>query len=453
MRQRVMIAMALACNPKVLIADEPTTALDVTIQAQILDLIVKLQEELGAGVVLITHDLGVVANVADEVVVMYHGKVMESGAVEDIFEKPEHPYLKALLAAVPRFDMGPGERLTPIREIKPATGHLLAEVEKQSADGPPLLEARSLSKSFQARRALGAEAKSFLAVDDVSFQIRRGECLGLVGESGCGKSTTSKMIMSALKPDQGEVLFADAGKQVDLTKLRPKELFGYRRRMQYVFQDPFSALNPRMTVREILTEPLIIHEIGDAAYRLEMARELMQLVGLDDRHLSRYPHSFSGGQRQRIGIARALALKPELLLCDEPVSALDVSVQAQILNLLKDLQDRLGLTYLFVSHNLAVVDYMADRIAVMCAGRIVEVAEKAALFDHPRHPYTQGLLAAVPEPDLAHPLDFAKLMDERASDPTTWPAPFGLMPGEPARLDEVAPGHFVRVSVRSKEAA
>ena len=208
-----------------------------------------------------------------------------------------------------------------------------------------------------------------------------------------------------------------------------------------------------MTVREILLEPMIIHKVGDAAYRLEMARELMQLVGLDDRHLSRYPHSFSGGQRQRIGIARALALKPELILCDEPVSALDVSVQAQILNLLKDLQSKLGLTYLFVSHNLAVVDYMADRIAVMCAGRLVEIAPKAEFFANPRHPYTQGLLAAVPNPDLDHPLDFAKLMGERASNPANWAAPYGLQPGALAKLEEVAPNHFVRVAVHQKEAA
>ncbi len=455
LRQRAMIAMALVCRPSLLIADEPTTALDVTIQAQILKLIRDLQGELGMAVLMITHDLGVVANVADEVVVMYHGEVMESGPVEDIFRNPGHPYLKSLLAAVPRFDMAPGERLVPIREIKPSTGHLLAEVEQEDApaDAPPLLEARGLTKSFHARTALGAEAKTFLAVDDVSFTIRKGECLGLVGESGCGKSTTSKMIMSALKPDSGQVLFNDKGKVVDLSTLRPSALFDYRRRMQYVFQDPFSALNPRMTVREILTEPLIIHKVGDAGYRLEMARELMQLVGLDDMHLSRYPHSFSGGQRQRIGIARALALKPELLLCDEPVSALDVSVQAQILNLLKDLQDKLGLTYLFVSHNLAVVDYMADRIAVMCAGRLVEIADKAALFENPRHPYTQGLLAAVPEPNLDQPLDFAKLMDERASDPACWPEPFTLLRGEPAALQEVAPGHFVRVNLKSKEAA
>lgn len=454
LRQRAMIAMALVCRPSLLIADEPTTALDVTIQAQILKLIRDLQEGFGMAVLMITHDLGVVANVADEVVVMYHGKVVEAGAVDDIFRDAQHPYLKALLAAVPRFDMDEGERLTPIREIKPSTGHLLAEVERaDDAAAPPILEVNSLSKSFRSRRGIGAKAERFLAVDDVSFAIERGECLGLVGESGCGKSTTSKMIMSALQPDSGEVLFGDGDRQVDLSALRPKELFEYRRRMQYVFQDPFSALNPRMTVREILTEPLIIHKIGDAAYRLEMARELMQLVGLDDRHLSRYPHSFSGGQRQRIGIARALALKPELLLCDEPVSALDVSVQAQILNLLKDLQDRLGLTYLFVSHNLAVVDYMADRIAVMCAGRLVEVASKADLFDDPRHPYTQGLLAAVPEPDLDHPLDFARLMDDRASDPTCWPEPFRLEPGAPAELVEVAPRHFVRVSSRSKEAA
>jgi peptide/nickel transport system ATP-binding protein len=404
-------------------------------------------------VLMITHDLGVVANVADEVVVMYHGKVMEQGAVKDIFRNPQHPYLKALLAAVPRFDMEEGERLVPIREIKPATGHLLADIEKKGKPGePPLLDVQGLKKSFRVRSGIG-DAKTFRAVDDVGFTIQRGECLGLVGESGCGKSTTSKMIMNALKPDEGQVLFNVDGEQIDLTHMSPKQLFPYRKRMQYMFQDPFSALNPRMTVREILLEPLIIHKVGDAAYRLEMARELMQLVGLDDRHLSRYPHSFSGGQRQRIGIARALALKPELILCDEPVSALDVSVQAQILNLLKDLQTRLGLTYLFVSHNLAVVDYMADRIAVMCAGRLVEIAPKAELFANPRHPYTQGLLAAVPEPDLDHPLDFAKLMGERASNPANWAAPYGLQPGAPAKLEEVAPNHFVRVAVNQKEAA
>ena len=454
LRQRAMIAMALVCRPSLLIADEPTTALDVTIQAQILKLIKDLQAELGMAVMMITHDLGVVANVADEVVVMYHGKVMESGPVDEIFRNPEHPYLKSLLAAVPRFDMLKGERLTPIREIKPSTGHLLQETNKASTPSikEPLLEVKGLTKRFKSRRSLGAEQKTFLAVDDVSFSIGRGECLGLVGESGCGKSTTSKMIMSALKPDEGQVLFGDQGTQVDLSNLRSKELFPFRRRMQYVFQDPFSALNPRMTVREILMEPLVIHSIGDPSYQLEMARELMQLVGLDDRHLSRYPHSFSGGQRQRIGIARALALKPELLLCDEPVSALDVSIQAQILNLLKDLQDKLGLTYLFVSHNLAVVDYMADRIAVMCAGRLVEIAKKEDLFADPRHPYTQGLLAAVPEPNLDHPLDFSKLMDERASDPTNWPVPFRLRPGERAHMEEVAPGHLVRMAILAREA-
>ena len=453
LRQRAMIAMALVCRPSLLIADEPTTALDVTIQAQILKLIKDLQAELHMAVLMITHDLGVVANVADEVVVMYHGKVMEQGAVEDIFRNPQHPYLKALLAAVPRFDMKEGERLVPIREIKPTTGHLLADIEMQGKPGePPLLDVQGLKKSFRVRSGIG-DAKTFRAVDDVGFTIQRGECLGLVGESGCGKSTTSKMIMNALKPDEGQVLFNVDGKQIDLTHMSPKQLFPYRKRMQYMFQDPFSALNPRMTVREILLEPLIIHKVGDAAYRLEMARELMQQVGLDDRHLSRYPHSFSGGQRQRIGIARALALKPELILCDEPVSALDVSVQAQILNLLKDLQTRLGLTYLFVSHNLAVVDYMADRIAVMCAGRLVEIAPKAELFANPRHPYTQGLLAAVPEPDLDHPLDFAKLMGERASNPANWAAPYGLQPGAPAKLEEVAPNHFVRVAVHHKEAA
>jgi peptide/nickel transport system ATP-binding protein len=283
-----------------------------------------------------------------------------------------------------------------------------------------------------------------LAVDDVSFAIRRGECLGLVGESGCGKTTLSRIIMRALRPDRGQVLFNDGGRQIDLLELGGRELFSYRRRLQYVFQDPYSALNPRMTVFDIVSEPLVIHGVGDRKQRAEMVRELLELVGLDARHLNRYPHSFSGGQRQRIVIARALALKPDLLLCDEPVSALDVSVQAQILNLLKDLQAKLGLTYLFVSHNLAVVDYMADRIAVMCAGRLVELAPRAKLFRNPVHPYTRALLAAVPEPDLDHPLDFAELMDGRASDPAAWPEPFTLDGAHAAEWVAVDEGHFVR---------
>ncbi|MCH9670878.1 MAG: ATP-binding cassette domain-containing protein, partial [Gammaproteobacteria bacterium] len=280
------------------------------------------------------------------------------------------------------------------------------------------------------------------ALDNVSLKVARGKCLGLVGESGCGKTTLSKIIMRALDPDQGEVVFNDRGRLVKMENLRGKELTQFRKKIQFIFQDPFSSLNPRMTVFDIISEPLIIHGMSERQRRVEVVQELMGQVGLDSRFLSRYPHSFSGGQRQRIGIARALALNPELLVCDEPVSALDVSVQAQILNLLKDLQRELGLTYLFVSHNLAVVDYMADEIAVMCAGKMVEMAPRELLFQRPLHPYTQALLAAVPRPDLNHPLDLTALMEGKSSDPNEWPSPFG--PGGKLDLIDVGGGHFIR---------
>ncbi len=452
LRQRGMIAMALVCRPALLIADEPTTALDVTIQAQILKLMRDLQIELGMAVLLITHDLGVVANMADEIVVMYHGKVVESGTLHDIFKDPHHPYLMALLRAVPRFHMEPGERLVPIREIKAAAGRLMAEKEpwpEGQAKDATLLTVRGIRKSFRIRKSGflgGGIDASVLAVDDVSFEIKRGECLGLVGESGCGKTTLSKVIMRALKPDSGEVVFNDRGRPVDVLKLESNELMRFRRKVQFIFQDPFSSLNPRMTVFDIINEPLVIHNVGDATTRAEMAKELMRLVGLDARHLKRYPHSFSGGQRQRIGIARALALRPDLLICDEPVSALDVSIQAQILNLLKDLQDKLELTYLFISHNLAVVDYIADRIAVMCAGRLVEVAPSELLFRNPVHPYTRALLAAVPEPDPEYRLDFSRLMEDRASYPARWPAPFTVDRDHQPHLVHIGDGHFVRAT-------
>ncbi len=447
LRQRAMIAMALVCRPALLVADEPTTALDVTIQAQILKLIADLQSELDMAVLIITHDLGVVANVADEIVVMYHGKVMESGPLEEIFRNPGHDYLKALLRAVPRFHMAPGERLVPLREIRHATGHLLAP----QADDPappagnrPLLEITGLTKRFSLRKSgIFGGGGEVLAVDDVSLRVRRGECLGLVGESGCGKTTLSKMIMRALKPDAGAIVFDD-GAPVDLVPLSERGLLPYRRKIQFIFQDPFSSLNPRMTVFDIISEPLVIHAVGDEDYRTEMVRELMALVGLDPRHLNRYPHSFSGGQRQRIGIARALALRPKLLICDEPVSALDVSVQAQILNLLRDLRAELGLTYVFVSHNLAVVDYISDRIAVMCAGRLVETAPREILFKRPIHPYTRALLAAVPDPDPDARLDLSALMDGKASDPAEWPAPFTLDGDDSAILHDLGGEHFVR---------
>ena len=450
LRQRAMIAMALICRPSLLIADEPTTALDVTIQAQILKLMRDLQQELGMAILMITHDLGVVANMADDVVVMYRGRVMERGPVEEIFQDPRHPYLKALLHAVPRFGMQPGERLVPLREIKAQTTGLLRQKEpwpEGGDSGAPLLKVEHVSKSFGQRKRgwfSGKAAVRHLAVDDLSFEIRRGECLGLVGESGCGKTTASKIVMRAIKPDSGGLSFNDHGRVVDVLALEGEDLFRYRRKVQFIFQDPFSSLNPRMTVFDVIEEPLVIHKIGDRAERAERVRELMTLVGLDVRFLRRYPHSFSGGQRQRIGIARALALQPELLICDEPVSALDVSVQAQVLNLLKDLQKEMDLTYLFISHNLAVVDYVADRIAVMCAGRLVELAPRELLFRNPVHPYTKALLAAVPQADPHARLDLSALMEGKASVPAAWPAPFTIDGERPLRMVDLGDGHFVR---------
>ncbi len=453
LRQRAMIAMALICHPALLIADEPTTALDVTIQAQILRLIKDLQAELGMAVLIITHDLGVVANVAEHVVVVYHGEVMERGSADDIFNRPSHPYLQALLRAVPHFDMKAGERLQPVREVEHETGPLLSDKQPwppgaESAGAH--LSVQNLRKTYRVRKGdwLGhKEEQVITAVDDVSFDIHRGECLGLVGESGCGKTTLSKIIMRAIRPDSGSVSYNDRGTLTDLLALDGEQGLAARRKMQLIFQDPFSSLNPRMTVFDILREPLIIHRLGDHAYQAEMVKELLRLVGLDPRFLNRYPHSFSGGQRQRIGIARALALRPDLLICDEPVSALDVSIQAQVLNLLKDLQTELGLTYLFVSHNLAVVDYVADRIAVMCQARLVEIAPREILFRNPVHPYTRALLSAVPFPDLKRRLDLTALMEGKASDPAAWSSPFTVNNDTQTTLVEVNREHLVRAAV------
>jgi peptide/nickel transport system ATP-binding protein len=462
LRQRAMIAMALVARPTLLIADEPTTALDVTIQAQILKLMRDLQRDLKMAMLLITHDLGIVANMADEIVVLYHGEVMEAGTTAELFAKAQHPYLQALFRAVPRFDMKPGERLTPLREIVPGEGSLFGAgpatgeaSASQAHAGDVILIAEKIGKQFQGRVSgfLGGPKSALAAVDDVSFELRKGECLGLVGESGCGKTTLSKMVMRALTPSAGRILIHNGDQMADTANLAGDALTAFRRRIQFVFQDPFGSLNPRMTVFDIITEPLVIHGIGDRDSREAMAKELMALVGLDMRHLRRYPHSFSGGQRQRIGIARALALRPEIVICDEPVSALDVSIQAQILNLLKDLQQRLGLTYIFISHNLAVVDYIADRIMVMCAGRLVEIAPKARLFSRPAHPYTKALIAAVPDPSLSHLLDFSRLMEDRASVPSQWPAPFTIDADNRPGLVEMDSGHWVRAGIDARRVA
>lgn len=451
LRQRAMIASALACEPVLLIADEPTTALDVTIQAQILKLIKELQQQFHMAVLLITHDLGVVANMADEVVVMYYGEIVESGGVRDIFSDPQHPYLNALMKAVPHFGMKPGERLVPVREVRFAFSRPLREQKEISARPVSAvhLSVRGLTRTFQTRNQplFGKKQnRSVRAVDDVSFDVMRGECFGLVGESGCGKTTLSKILMRALSPDSGDMTYYDGSEKMNIGALNDEALFRFRRRFQLVFQDPFSSLNPRLTAYDIIREPLVVHNVGDKRYQTRRVKALMGMVGLDSRFANRYPHSFSGGQRQRIGIARALALQPEFIICDEPVSALDVSVQAQVLNLLKDLRSEFNLTYIFISHNLAVVNYICDRIAVMCRGQLVEIAPKTELFNNPAHPYTRALLSAAPFPDLEKPLDFAAVMDDKASDPGAWPPPYRQDSRNIAELVEIADQHYVQRS-------
>jgi peptide/nickel transport system ATP-binding protein len=448
MLQRAMIAMAIICNPALLIADEPTTALDVVVQAQILSLLKDIQQKLDTALLLITHDLGVVANMADELIVVYRGAVVEAGTRERLFLEPKHPYLKALLNAVPKLGASGDKKLIPLREIEhtvartPATEHHL----RRAAEREPILSVNNLIKSFKSRKPAGflrVAEDSIRAVNDVSFDVLSGECFGIVGESGSGKSTLIRTIMRAVSADSGSVIYHGADGDIDLMSMEGDALRVVRPRMQMVFQDPFGSLSPRSTILNTLLEPLEIHGIGNPASRRERAKELMRLVGLRPDHLNRYPHSFSGGQRQRIGIARALALEPDMLVCDEAVSALDVSVQAQVLNLLKHLQKELGLTIIFISHNLAVVNYIADRIAVMRRGRIVELAPRRKVFTEAAHPYTRQLLAAIPTTDLDNPLDLSVSSNAGTQDSIAGEWANGDATGMDAQPVEISDGHFV----------
>ena len=391
-QQRVMIAIAIACEPKLIIADEPTTALDVTIQRQILDLIASLQQKHRMSVLFITHDLDVVGEIADRVVVMQDGEIKEAGEAAQIFEAPQHPYTKALLACRPRVDRRP-LRLPVIEDFLNGNGYAQSERARGVNDTDQIvLEAKGISKDFMVRSGLFRK-RPFRAVNDVSFRLPKGKTLGLVGESGSGKSTLGLTLMRLYAATTGEVWLD--GKNI--LALSSDEFQSYRRRIQIIFQNPYASLNPRFHVGKILTEPMHIHRIGaNEQERTEMAVTLLDKVGLSASAMRKYPHEFSGGQRQRIAIARCLTMKPDVLICDESVSALDVSIQAQVLNLLQDLQDEFGMSYLFISHDLAVVKYISDFILVMQDGNVVERANSDEIYRNPQHPYTRQLLAAVP---------------------------------------------------------
>jgi peptide/nickel transport system ATP-binding protein len=392
-QQRVMIAMAIACEPKLLIADEPTTALDVTIQKQIMALIAELQQKRQMSVLFITHDLGLVGEIADRVIVMRHGVVREQGEVRQIFEQPADAYTRALLHCRPNLDERP-MRL-PVIDDYIAGGAPQGQPERTRGTGPgdqPLLVVNNLSKSFFAREGLFGK-REFKAVKDVSFTLARGKTLGVVGESGSGKTTVGLTLLRLHQATAGTAMFEGR----DLMSMAERDYMPYKRRIQIIFQNPYASLNPRFTVGQILMEPMRIHRIGaNDGERIAMAGALLEKVGLPAQAFHRYPHEFSGGQRQRIAIARCLTMKPEILVCDESVSALDVSVQAQVLNLLQDLQDELGMSYIFISHDLSVVKYMADQVMVMHQGSVVELADSDELYRNPQHPYTRTLLSAIP---------------------------------------------------------
>lgn len=439
MRQRIIIATALACDPKLIIADEPTTALDVTVQAQILELLKKLTKEKGTSVIMITHDLGVVASMCDRIAIMYAGQIVEEGTVDEIFYEPHHPYTKGLLNSINNSAKDNDEPLVPIPgtppdllklpkgcafmsrcpytmkicevQASPVTTYsethccrcwlecmdetkITVSGEEAAPMSENVLEVKNLCKYFDVNRGMKG-AQKVIAVDGISFEVKKGETFGLVGESGCGKSTLGRTILRIYEPTKGEIVFEGE----DISRLSRKKMLPYRQKLQMIFQDPYASLNPRFTVGEIIEEPMVIHHMHDEKKRKERVQELLETVGLKPDHIRRYPHEFSGGQRQRIGIARTLALEPDFIVCDEPISALDVSIQAQVINLLEDIQKKEGISYLFIAHDLGMVKHISHRIGVMYLGHMVEIGESNDVYRRPLHPYSKALLSAEPIPD------------------------------------------------------